>query len=164
MPKRIQAVCWIQFWAWIGKSSHEKFTSLSSVLTSSGWFPFLFYASSWVGETYFKYDAVEKDHSGKDMVSEIGRIGSTALICFSIVTFCASIISPWMILSPEEEASSYTPRPPPSLGAIAELPKRKPALITAWFWSHFIFVGAMGLAPFVSSFRFAATLVALCGL
>lgn len=32
LPPRIQAICNVQFWSWIG------------------WFPFLFYGSTWVGE------------------------------------------------------------------------------------------------------------------
>lgn len=31
LPPRIQSICWVQFWSWIG------------------WFPFLFYGSTWVG-------------------------------------------------------------------------------------------------------------------
>lgn len=36
LPKRMQAICWAMFWAWIG------------------WFTFLFYSANWVGETYFR--------------------------------------------------------------------------------------------------------------
>lgn len=127
----------------------------------------MFYSATWVGETYFRYDAAGQDHSDKDMVSEIGRIGSTSLIIFSIVTFTASVSSPWLVRTPEEEKEKYTPRPPPSLAPIVEklpIPSRKPSLITAWFYSHFIVVFAMGLTPFVTSVRMATVLVAVCGL
>jgi solute carrier family 45, member 1/2/4 len=38
LPPRIQAICWCQFGSWIG------------------WFPFLFYSSTWFGETYYRYE------------------------------------------------------------------------------------------------------------
>lgn len=41
LPPRIRAICMVQLWAWIG------------------WFPFLFYGTTWVGETYFRYDVPE---------------------------------------------------------------------------------------------------------
>jgi solute carrier family 45 protein 1/2/4 len=72
LPPRIQAICWVQFWSWIG------------------WFPFLFYSSTWVGETYFRYDAPHDPKDSGDALGDVGRIGSMALVVFSSVTFtCA---------------------------------------------------------------------------
>lgn len=145
LPPRIQAICWAQFWSWIG------------------WFPFLFYNSTWVGETYYRYDAPHDVKESKDALGDIGRIGSQALVVFSIVTFSGAFILPLLIKSPDEEG--FTPRPPSSIAdTISKLNKSKPDLLTGWFIGHLMFSCAMILAPFAHSFRFATVLVACCGL
>lgn len=131
----------------------------------SGWFPFLFYSTTWVGETYFRYDAPKTAQESSDALGDIGRIGSLSLVVFSIVTLVGSVLLPWMVRSPEDEKLSFTPRPPPSIAPfVTTIHKYKPDLLTAWMYSHFIFAGAMMLAPFVRSVRFATILVSLCGM
>ena len=152
LPDRIQAICWVQFWAWIG------------------WFPFLFYSATWVGEVYFRYHPEAAEKASADALGDVGRIGSLALVVFSIITFCSSVGLPWLIRSPDSttEKRSFTPRPPQSLRPfmsplITLLKKGKPDLQTAWQYSHLIFAGAMCLAPFVRSLRMATIIVSLCG-
>ncbi|PNH42756.1 hypothetical protein VD0004_g4613 [Verticillium dahliae] len=145
LPPRIQTICWVQFWAWIG------------------WFPFLFYSTTWVGETYFRYDAPEEAKNSKDMLGDIGRIGSTALVIYSTVTFIGAWLLPMITRSPDDE--NYTARPPQGLATFAEkLSKRKPDLMTVWMVGHLMFAGAMFMAPFAATFRFATFLVVICGL
>lgn len=145
LPPRIQAICWVQFWSWIG------------------WFPFLFYNSTWVGETYFRYDVPIDLQQSKDALGDIGRIGSMALVVFSTITFIGAFVLPFFIKSPDE--GGVTPRPPKSIAkAVTAINKYKPDLLTAWFAGHLIFAGTMIFAPFAKSFQFATTLVALCGL
>ncbi len=145
LPPRIQAICWAQFWAWIG------------------WFPFLFYSSTWVGETYFRYDTPKDVAESEDSLGDIGRIGSMALVVFSLVTFASAFLLPFFVRSPEER--NYNQRPPRSLQKLVDaVNKHKPDLLTAWFLGHFMFSGAMILAPFAESFRFATILVAFCGM
>ncbi|KAK3945291.1 major facilitator superfamily domain-containing protein [Diplogelasinospora grovesii] len=145
LPPRIRAICWAVFWSWIG------------------WFPFLIYSSTWVGETYFRFDVPEDAKGTKDALGDMGRIGSTALTVYSLVTFISAWILPPLIQAPEDD--SFTPRPPASIARWVEaLNKRKPDLLTAWIASHLIFAAAMVLTPFAASFRFATALVALCGL
>jgi len=147
LPKRIQMICWIQFWSWIG------------------WFPFLFYSSVWVGEIYLRYDATPDVKNSKNPLTDIGRVGSMSLIVFSVVTFIGSITLPWMVRSPEDEKPEFTPRPPASIAPIVKtVVDRKPSLLTAWTASHLIFAGSMVFAPFVKSLRFATILVAICGI
>ncbi|KAG9661590.1 SUC2 like protein, partial [Aureobasidium melanogenum] len=147
LPSRIQMICWIQFWSWIG------------------WFPFLFYSTTWVGEIYLRYDAPPEIKQSKDPLSDIGRVGSMSLIVFSIVTFIGSIALPWMVKSPEDDKPDFTPRPPASIAPIVKtVVERKPSLLTAWTVAHLIFAGSMIFAPFVTSLRFATTLVAVCGI
>ncbi|KAI1162359.1 major facilitator superfamily domain-containing protein [Nemania serpens] len=145
LPPRIRAICMAQFWAWIG------------------WFPFLFYSTTWIGETYFRYDAPHDAKQSKDALGEVGRVGSKAFIIYSLITFFGSWFLPLVIKSPDDR--SYTQRPPQSIrGIVEKLDKYKPDLLTAWIWAHATFAAAMLFAPFASSFRFAAALVCICGL
>lgn len=130
-----------------------------------GWFPFLFYSTTWVGETYFRYDAPAATKRPQDPLGEMGRVGSMSLVYFSIITFIGSVLLPLVIRSPEDEKPGFTPRPPPSIARVVErIAKVKPNLLTAWMLSHLVFAGAMMFAPVVTSLRFATTLVAICGM
>ncbi|KAM3543141.1 hypothetical protein ARSEF1564_003946 [Beauveria bassiana] len=142
LPPRIRAICWAQFWSWIG------------------WFPFLFYSTTWVGETYFRYDAPESAKSG-DTLGDIGRIGSQAFVLSSMITLTASLVLPLVLRSPDE--ATYTQRPHPALAAVLKICKgSRPDLLTAWICGHVLFAVAMMFAPFATSYRFATALVCLC--
>lgn len=144
LPPRIQALCWAQFWSWIG------------------WFPFLFYSTTWVGETYFRYDAPLEAKASKDILGDIGRIGSMSLVIFSLVSTIGAVLLPFVVTSPDED--SFTHRPPASIaGYLTKINKHKPDLLTSWLIGHLMFSGAMFLAPSAQSFRFATTLVGFCG-
>jgi solute carrier family 45 protein 1/2/4 len=145
LPPRIQAICWIQFWSWIG------------------WFPFLFYSTTWIGETYFRYDVPADAKDSADALGDIGRIGSMALVVSSLITFISAFILPLLVKSPEEK--SFTVRPPAAIAdLVTKFAKYQPSLLTAWICGHLMFAGAMVLAPFAHSFKFATALVAFCGL
>jgi solute carrier family 45 protein 1/2/4 len=162
LPPRIQAICWCQFWSWIG------------------WFPFLFYGSTWVGETYYRYEhptssttSSDPKDASHDALDNAGRLGSLALVIFSVITFASSVLLPYVIMSPTSSLSEpgggkYTPRPLPSLSkAIQSLLLRtgelQPDLVTTWIVSNLVFAGIMAWAPFVRSRAFATILVALAG-
>ncbi|GME42368.1 sucrose transport protein SUC2 [Neofusicoccum parvum] len=146
LPPRIAAICWVQFWAWIG------------------WFPFLFYSTTWVGEIWIRYDAPVDARSSEDTLGQIGRVGSLSLIVFSIITFAGSIVLPWLVKKPDDEKPEFTPRPPAGLAPVVEkVEKNKPSLLTAWMLSHLVFTCSMILAPFANSFRYATIIVAICG-
>ncbi|KAH6660023.1 major facilitator superfamily domain-containing protein [Truncatella angustata] len=145
LPPRIRAICHAQFWAWIG------------------WFPFLFYSTTWVGETYFRYDVPDDARTSEDTLGEMGRIGSSSLVLYSAITFTGAWLLPLLIKSPDDEG--FTQRPPQSVAHILEkFQKHKPDLLTAWMIGHGMFAAAMFLAPFATSFRFATVLVCICGL
>jgi solute carrier family 45, member 1/2/4 len=159
LPPRIEAICWIQFWAWIG------------------WFPFLFYITTWIGEIYLRFNASDEDRLHPDSFGQMGRVGSTSLIIFSLITFACSMILPLVVESPEEPqggskeetAPSFTPRPPQAIAKWMDtlqenLSPYKPSLLTAWTYSHALFAGSMVCAPFVTSVNWATFLVAMCGL
>lgn len=155
LPARIQAICWAQFWSWIG------------------FFPFLFYGSTWVGEMYYRYehkpDPGEDNH---DALGNIGRIGSLSLVLYSIVNFTASVLLPHAIESMDSKRKSpgrYTPRPPQSLPGIVQKSLRlisqlpRPDLVTAWLMAHIAFASIMVWAPLIRSLSAATFLVAVCG-
>jgi solute carrier family 45 protein 1/2/4 len=149
LPPRISAICWVQFWSWIG------------------WFPFLFYGSTWVGEIYLRYDAPQDTSS--DALSDVGRVGSRALIVFSFVSFGLSIILPYLARSSsDDEKPPFTPRPPRSLEPVlSKVPfwnSWKPTLPIAWLIANMTFTASMLFAPVVHSVHFATILVALCGI
>ncbi|KAF4122398.1 solute carrier family 45, member 1/2/4 [Geosmithia morbida] len=152
LPPRIRAICWAQFWSWIG------------------WFPFLFYSTTWVGETYFRYNVPDDAKDSKDVLGDMGRVGSTALVLYSSVTLIGSVVLPPLVKSPEENKSvsekEDTERSAP--GFVKRLNNKlgvyKPTLLNTWIAGHFMFSGAMAVAPFAASVNVATALVCLCGL
>ncbi|KAF2718359.1 MFS general substrate transporter [Polychaeton citri CBS 116435] len=148
MPPRMQAICWIQFWCWIG------------------WFPFLFYSSTWVGEIYMRHDLPPGTKHSDDIVSEIGRVGSNTMIIYGMISFVGSLILPAIVKSPDDEdRPSFTPRPHKLLEPVLkDMDGWKPTLLTAWTAGALLFAASMVWAPFVKSVRFATVLVAFCGL
>jgi solute carrier family 45 protein 1/2/4 len=164
LPRGIQAICYVQFWAWIGKFSRVS-TRGFDTNRPLGWFPFLFYSTTWVGEVYLRYDAPADVKAAGDLTGKVGRIGSSALICFSIITFVMSVLLPFFVKSPEDEkANGFTLRPPKGLSTVvAGIEKYKPSLLTAWTIAHCLFASSMIFAPFVRSLRAATLIIAICG-
>ncbi|KAL4935313.1 hypothetical protein BDV06DRAFT_228943 [Aspergillus oleicola] len=147
LPPRIQAICWAQFWAWIG------------------WFPFLFYSTTWVGETYFRYEVPKDASRPADMLGEVGRVGSLSLVVFSSITFISSIVLPFCVQPPDTKRPRFTPRPPPGMAAIlGKITRVRPDLQMTWLISHIVFAATMIFAPFARSRAFATFLVAICGI
>ncbi|QUC18357.1 uncharacterized protein UV8b_02598 [Ustilaginoidea virens] len=145
LPPRIKAICWAQFWSWIG------------------WFPFLFYSTTWVGETYFRYDVPAEAKLSKDTLGEMGRLGSTSLVIYSSITCVGAFVLPLLVKSLDEE--TYTARPPQAVaGLLKAFQGLKPDLLTMWVFGHMMFAASMFFAPFATSYCFATTLVCLCGI
>lgn len=145
LPPRIQGICWAVFWGWIG------------------WFPFNVYGSTWVGETYFRYDATASTASTSDALGDMGRIGSYTLSIYSLMTFTGAWVLPLLVRAPEDEG--FTARPPQSIAHLVKgLEKIKPELLTVWITGNILFASAMFWAPFATSFRFATALVVFCGI
>ncbi|EME43508.1 hypothetical protein DOTSEDRAFT_72773 [Dothistroma septosporum NZE10] len=145
VPERIQALCWVQFWSWIG------------------WFPLMFYGSTWVGEIYLRHEAPTGD-----ALTQVGRVGSLGLIIHSTVGFTTSVVLPWLVTSPgDEDRPGYTPRPPESLKGIVDVPligTKKPSLLNVWTVGCAMFAALMIWAPIVQSVGFAVFLMAILGI
>jgi solute carrier family 45 protein 1/2/4 len=83
LPVQIKRVCQVQFFAWIG------------------WFPFLFYITTYIGEIYsepfFQRNPNLSDEEITEILEEGTRLGARALLIFSLTTFAASIVLPFII-------------------------------------------------------------------
>lgn len=92
LPPQIKRVCWVQFFAWIG------------------WFPVLFYTSTYIGEIYmaprFAANPDMSKHEIKEIWDEATRLGSRGLLIFAITSFAASVALPWLVYKPKN--SSHT--------------------------------------------------------
>lgn len=83
LPLQIRRVCEVQFFAWIG------------------WFPFLFYISTYVGEIYVDSFFVANPHMSPEEIDTLWedatRMGTRALLVFAVTTFAASVFLPFII-------------------------------------------------------------------
>ncbi|KAF2993804.1 hypothetical protein E8E13_000869 [Curvularia kusanoi] len=102
LPDQIKRVCEVQFFAWIG------------------WFPFLFYITTYVGEIYadpfFEANPHMSDAEIDKVWEDATRIGTRALLVFACTTFLCSVIFPFIIppsfQAPEPEPEPATPGTP----------------------------------------------------
>jgi solute carrier family 45 protein 1/2/4 len=151
LPGRIRAACYITFWAWIG------------------WFPFLFYSATWVGETYYRYtpDAPPLKDS-KDPLGDIARVGSKSLVLFTVLALVGSVVLPWVVKSLEDDTTATQPYPNKYYAKFMVLRSRyehlMPDLLMTWTAAHLMFAASMILAPFTKSHGFATFLVSFCGI
>ena len=114
---------------------------------------------------YLRYEAPADVRQDEDALGQVGRIGSTSLIAFSVMTFIMSVVLPWFVRSPEDEARGFARRPPTAMASVVtRVEKYKPSLLTTWTLSHCVFAASMMLAPFVTSLRSATMIVAACGM
>lgn len=124
----------------------------------------MFYSTTWVGETYFRYEHPEAAFQSSDTLGDVGRLGSLSLVMFSIISFLTSVILPLGVRSPDDK-SKLKPRPPPRLAAfLNRFMQYRPTLQTVWYTSHFVFAATMIFAPLARSVRFTTFLVAVCGI
>jgi solute carrier family 45 protein 1/2/4 len=83
LPTQIMRVCQVQFLAWIG------------------WFPFLFYTTTYIAEIYTDPFFEENPHMSKEEIDRLWedgtRRGSVALLLFAIVTLTSSILLPFLV-------------------------------------------------------------------
>ena len=87
LPTQIKKICLVQTFAWIG------------------WFPFLFYATTYVGEIYADDFFRKNPHMTEPEIEQIyekgTRFGTFALLFFSCTSFAASIVLP-LIVTPTQ--------------------------------------------------------------
>ncbi|ROW12313.1 hypothetical protein VMCG_00466 [Cytospora schulzeri] len=161
LPPQIKKVCVVQFCAWVG------------------FFPMLFYTSSFIGEIYVQPYLEENPHMTPKEVDELyeraTRVGTFALLIFSITSLLTNIFLPFLI------APTYDSQP------IGEAPGEGPAasfrdygdekkgwleylvipgftLRRAWLLSQLLFMGSMLCTVIVRTVPAATVLVGLVGI
>ncbi|RPA81392.1 MFS general substrate transporter [Ascobolus immersus RN42] len=161
MPRGIGAVCLIIFFAWIG------------------WFPFMVYGTTFVGEVLKRYDhnydkkssiaaliTRAVDSSSDDNLGDIARIGSRALVIFSCVSLASSFFLPWLVDAPETDELHQKPLPTNSfLQRLSDtLEPYRPDLATAWIFGHVFFAVLMFATLFTRTVLVATLIVAAAGI
>ncbi|ODH38432.1 hypothetical protein ACO22_02333 [Paracoccidioides brasiliensis] len=95
LPPQIRKVCEVQLFAWIG------------------WFPFLFYCTTYIGQLYVNPIFEKHPHLPPEEIDEAWeaatRVGTFALLVYAIVSFVASMILPLLVV-PTYRQSSQTPK------------------------------------------------------
>ena len=85
LPLQIKRICIVQFFAWIG------------------WFPFLFYISTYIGEIYVQPYSEANPHMSKEEIKQLWqqatRVGTFALFVFAVASFVASVLLPLIVAS-----------------------------------------------------------------
>ena len=128
----------------------------------------MLYSTTFVGEVLQRYDVALREtlQKSSDVVGDIARVGSMALVIYSSISLVASISLPWLIHSPESEVlrKNRSGKHGPLYAIVEFLEIYRPDLITAWFISHVMFAMALFLMLFIRSVAFATVVVGSCGM
>lgn len=104
LPDQIRKVCEVQFFAWIG------------------WFPFLFYITTYIGEIYSEPIFEANPNMTEDEIDktfeDATRMGTLALFIFALTTFAASVFLPFIV-----QPTFKTPPTPPRTPMAATTPR-----------------------------------------
>lgn len=161
LPPQIKRVCEVQFCAWIG------------------FFPLLFYTSSYIGEIYVEPYLQENPHMTPEELDRLyekaTRIGTFALLINSIVSLLTNVFLPFFIaptydnqpIGPDGAADTASIRTYDSDDQRSWLARlRIPGftLKRAWFGSLVLFAGAMFCTVLVRSVEAATALIGLVGI
>lgn len=124
------------------------------------------YSTTFVGEVLKRYDVAAREslRSSTDVVGDIARVGSMALVLFSCVSLASSLLLPWVVTSPESDGLHKKSVRNGSLGNFLEaIMPFKPNLATAWIFGHIMYASLMLMTLFVSTVNWAMVCVALSG-
>ncbi|KAI9837483.1 MAG: hypothetical protein M1819_007131 [Sarea resinae] len=176
LPPQVRKVCEVQFFAWIG------------------WFPFLFYITTYIGEIYVEpIFAAHPDMSDRDVDrvwESATRVGTFALLIFAFTSFGSNILLPFIVarsytvdaaISPSQPSINLTASMNSTSGqrkrwfsltrinaaltnALSHLQIRSLTLRRAWLISHLIFVICMWSTLLVRTTTAATVLVGFVGL
>lgn len=144
LPSSLQSVCNVQFLVWIG------------------WFPFLFYSTTWMAEVLGR----TMDTSDPNFLTLATQLGSFGFFLYSLISFSSSIILPLLITSETVCNNSLEPRQNHDLGNEAEFYelKKKFTLRNLYIIAHFLFAGLMFSTGLVNNSNQAIVIIALSGI
>lgn len=160
LPPQTRKVCEVQFFAWIG------------------WFPFLFYLSTWIGELYVQPAFEANPHLPQEEIDRLyekaTRVGTRALLVWAVTSLMSNLLLPLFVaptydtpissgMSIRSVASnkSYTTRMDRFLDALV-IPWL--SLRRAWMLSLVIFAGAMFTALVIQTPLLATIVVGVVGI
>ncbi|KAI0390241.1 MFS general substrate transporter [Xylariaceae sp. FL0594] len=161
LPPQIAKVCVVQFFAWVG------------------FFPMLFYTSSYIGDIYVQPYLEENPHmtpSELDALYEKAtRRGTHALLIFAITSLITNLVLPFFIDPTYDNSSSasknvrrddtgYEEDESHVKKFLKHLVIPGFTLRRAWMFSHLLFAGAMFSALIVRSIGAATALIGLIGI
>ncbi|KAI0549395.1 major facilitator superfamily domain-containing protein [Xylaria curta] len=161
LPPQISKVCVVQFFAWVG------------------FFPMLFYTSSYIGDIYVQPYLEENPHMTPEELDELyeraTRMGTHALLIFAITSLVTNVVLPFFI-DPTYDNHPAAGRPPgydrqideDDTSGIRKLLKRLVipgfTLRRAWMLSHILFAVSMTSTLFARSIEAATALIGLIGI
>lgn len=155
LPPQIKKVCEVQFLAWIG------------------FFPMLFYTSSYIGEIYVE-PFLEQNPNMTDkeldrLYEEATRVGTFALLIFATISLITNVFLPFFI------APTYDSAPAPQIADEDDEESKKKSWVEhliipgltlrrAWMLSQLIFSAAMFCTVLVRTVTAATVLIGLVGI
>ncbi|KAI1405757.1 hypothetical protein F4819DRAFT_493956 [Hypoxylon fuscum] len=161
LPPQVSKVCIVQFAAWIG------------------FFPMLFYTSSYIGEIYVEPFLEENPHMTPEELDKLyeraTRVGTFALLIFAITSLATNVLLPFFIdptydnnpvisNAPGEAPSAFQSPVSDSKSFLARLVVPGLTLRRAWLLSEILFAGAMFCTVLVRSVEAATFLIGLIGI
>lgn len=99
LPPQTKKVCQIQFFHWMG------------------WFPFLFYITTYIGQLYVNpyLKPGLSDEEVNELWDKATRIGTLALLIYAITSFVSNLILPFLVVptyaAQDPQSSNEIPRP-----------------------------------------------------
>ncbi|KAF8854396.1 MFS general substrate transporter [Acephala macrosclerotiorum] len=144
LPQQVRQVCKVQFFSWMG------------------WFPFLFYMTTYIGNRYKSSMATASGRpspTDQEVQARSTRIGSFGLLLFALVALVAGAILPLA----HKHASCQDSRKVVPSGINVTI-RRFGSIRCLWIMSHVLFACCMLATFFISSLQGVCILVGLSGI
>ncbi|GAW21791.1 hypothetical protein ANO14919_113160 [Xylariales sp. No.14919] len=161
LPPQISKVCVVQFFAWVG------------------FFPMLFYTSSYIGDIYVQPFLEENPHMTPaeldDLYERATRMGTHALLIFAITSLVTNVVLPFFI-DPTYDNHPAAGKAPSQIHGrreddVSSLTKFLRRLVVpgftlrrAWMFSHILFAVSMFLTLAARTIEAATALIGLIGI
>ena len=150
LPPQIRVVCEVQFFNWIG------------------WFPFLFYITTYVGQLHVNPILEKKPHLTPEELDKIWeratRVGTFALLIFAIISFVSNMLLPFIVAptykSPTNRQPSRAARTTRIL-TLLQIPWLN--IRRAWLLAHVLFAACMASTFFITTPTAATVMVGVVG-
>ncbi|RFU81440.1 general alpha-glucoside permease [Trichoderma arundinaceum] len=150
LPPQIKRVCQVQFFGWVG------------------FFPLLFYTSSYIGELYVQPFLEENPHMSPEEIDKLyeqaTRIGSFALLINSIVSLVTNVFLPFFVAPTYDSHPVSDSEPGAKKSFLDRLRIPGLTLRRVWFGSLILFAIVMVCTVFVRSINAAIVLIGAAGI